>query len=174
MRPEDAVDAALKLAERNDAGAVDQKKLIEAVAELIDFDADGERRQKAQRAVNRRRKPGSTAALGQLAIPGLGSYAYEPDRLVADNAGHLVEQDRALVDFKQAEADRARDNARRQQVTADRKTSESEGHAIWVIAQIQAGRPMKELTFGAYIRDTEVWSPEPAPIESDSPEEIDE
>lgn len=174
MRPEDAIDAALKLAERDGNGAVDQKKLIDAVAELIEFDADDERRQKAHRAVARRRKPGSTAAVGQLAIPGLGSYAYEPHRLVADDNGHVVEQDRALVAFKQAEAERARDNARRQQVTADRKTSESEGHAIWAIEQLQRGRPMRELTFGAYIREAEVWSPEAAPAEADNQEEIDE
>ena len=169
MKEHEAVDAALRQLKRNEDGSVDEKKLIHLVAELIDFDADAERRNKAVRAVTRCRRPGFSEPAGQLIIPGLGpAYAYEPNRLIKDGEGRVIEQRKARPEYKQAEAQRARESARRQQVWADRKTQESELYARWAIEQLRRRRPGKDITFDTFVREAGLWAaeaaePEPGP-----------
>ena len=165
-----AVENALATLERNDDGSVDEKALIEAVAELIDFDADAERMRRAKAAVNRLRRPGSTAPAGQLTFPTLLPYAYEPRRLIADNDGHVVEQAEARPEFKRAEAERARNNARRASEWANRKTGESEAYAAWAIEQFRKRRKASEVTFDNFVRESGVWSDSEAEPEPDGGE----
>lgn len=167
MKTEDAVDQALDTVPRNEDGSVDEKKLIDEIAELIDFDAEQERRNKATRALDRRKKPGSSQPNGQIMIPGFSAYGYEPDRLVADNEGRIVEQAKARPSYKEAEAARAREAARRQQVWADRKTEESARFADWALQQLQAGRDIASIIFDAFVRATDLWGPGDGPTEPD-------
>lgn len=157
MKEDEAVDAALRNAARNEDGSVDEKALIDDVAALLDFDEDQERRNKATRAIKRRRSPGHSTPDGQIAIPGMEPYAYEPNRLVADNEGHVVEQAKCRPHFKRAEAERARDKAIRQAVWANRKTQESESFAGWSLDQAVNGRPASELTFGSFVLGAGFW-----------------
>lgn len=170
MTEEEAFQEALTTVERNDLGDVDEKKLIDEVARLLEFDESAERHAKAARVVKRHRRPGQTEPSGQLALPGIEPYAWEPERLVADNEGHVIEQAKAPVSFKHAEAERARANARRQQDHADRKTREHEGFAAWLIDEATRGRPIKGLGFGDYVHEAELWrdeeaGPEPGAVE---------
>jgi hypothetical protein len=167
MKENEAVDAALQVIERNDDGGVDEKALIDEVARLIDFDEEQERRGKATRAVRRRRSPRATEPDGKLALFGLEEYGYEPRRLIADNDGHVVEKDKARPEYKRAEAQRAREVARRQAVWAERKTAENEAYAAWALEQLAKRRKGKDITFGTFVRETGVWSPGLAEPESD-------
>jgi hypothetical protein len=162
MTEEEAFDAVLASLPRNDDGSVDEKSLIDGIAELIDFDEATERRNKAVATVKRQRKPGTTAPEGQLVLPGIEPYAYEPERLVADNAGHVIEQKKAPVTFKQAEAERARANADRQSGAANRKEKEAREYARWVIEQATEGRDIRGLGFDDFIHDAGLWRPGPA------------
>jgi hypothetical protein len=167
---EEAVWAALNGIEPNDDGSVDTKVLIDRVAELLDFDETAERRNKATRAVNRMRKPNTTPPDGVLCLPGMEPYAYEPERLVADNEGHIIKQSKARPHHKQAEAERAREVARRQSAWAHRKTTEAERYAQWAIQQLTAGRRATDITFDTFVREAALWSPgsadpEPGPSE---------
>lgn len=170
MNDAQAVESALAALDRNDDGSVDEKSLIEAVAELIDFDADAEKMRRAKAAVHRLRRPGSTAPAGQLTFPALLPYSYEPARLIADNEGHVVEQAAARPEFKRAEAERARLNARRASEWANRKTGESEAYAAWAIEQLLRGRGLHEVTFDNFVRESGVWSDGEAEVESDGGE----
>jgi hypothetical protein len=167
VKPEDAVDQALRTIKRNEDGSADEKKLIDEIVELLDFDEQQERRNKATRALNQRKKPGASEPDGQITIPGLGTYGYEPDRLVADNDDHIVEQAKARPNFKEAEAARARKNARRQQIWADRKTEESALYAEWSLKELASGRDLAEITFDAFVRDADLWGPGDGPTEPD-------
>lgn len=173
MKESDAVDAALAKLKRNDDDSVDEKKLIDEVAALLDFDEETERHNKASRAVARRRKPGSSDPAGQLTFEGMVPYGYEPRRLILDNEGHIVEQEKARPEFKRAEAERARKAANRAQVWANRKTAENEAYAAWAIKSLRSRRRASEITFDTFVRETGIWSadpadPEPGPDDTDS------
>lgn len=167
MKEDEAVDAALEELPRNDDGGIDEKALIDAVAELIDFNEQQERINKATRAVKRRRKPGSSPPEGQICLPGMEPYGYEPERLVADNEGHVVEQRTCRPNYKRAEAERSRNVARRHQIWASRKTEESEAYAAWTIEQLASGRRHGEITFDAFLHETGYWKDGEAPVEID-------
>jgi len=174
VKASEAVDAALQKVERTDDGGADIKAIIDLIVEEIEFDETKARRQKAVQAFKARCKPGSTEPEGQLILPGLEPYGYEPQRLIADNEGHVIEQARAKPYYKNAEAARARDNARKATVWADRKTNESAGYSDWTIEQLGTGRPIDEITFDVFVRETGIWSPgvaatEPSPDDNTFP-----
>jgi len=129
------------------------KKLL---IEVIDLDEEADRR--ATTIIDGECKPGSTKATGQLRLPTLEYYDYEPNRLVMNDNGDIIEQDRAPVDFKFAEARRARKHVSEALEWADRKDEEASGHATWVIEQQKNGRT-KKLTFGDYIRESGLFQP---------------
>jgi hypothetical protein len=167
MKAEEAVDRALSTVPRNPDGSADEKTLIDEIMALLDFDPEQELRNKATRALDRRKKPGASEPDGQITIPGLGTYGYEPDRLVADNDDHVVEQAKARPNFKEAEAARARKNARQQQIWADRKTEESALFAEWSLKELAAGRDLAKITFDPFVRETGLWDPGDGPTEPD-------
>lgn len=158
MKDGEAYEKALQDVERDPNGGIDEKKLIDILVEFLDFDVD-EKRKKAERIIHGRRKPGSTQPHGQLTIPGFDAYAYEPNRLIADNDGHVIEQFKAPVTYKQAQATRTRVTARRWADSADRAQEEATGFSNWVIAGLESGRKAADLTFSHFIRATDIWSP---------------
>jgi hypothetical protein len=168
---QEAVEKALAELPRNADGSIDEKDLIDRVAELLDFDEDTERHAKAVRAVARRRRPGSSEPDGQIALPGLEPYAYEPARLIADNEGRVIEQAQARPAYKAAEASRAENNARRARLWADRKTMEHRDYAQWTIEQLEAGRDPREITYDAFVREAGIWRDGPAAPEQGPGEE---
>ena len=97
------------------------------------------------------------------------TYPYEPDRLISDGEGHIIEQHRTLPSYKRAEVQRARvaarrahargdsPAARRAQAWADQCTAEYEAHAAWASERELAGDT--DITFGRFVRDTGVWTP---------------
>lgn len=158
MNEHDAVIAALRSLARAENGSVDEKTLVDEVAKLIDFDPDAERRHKATRVIRRHKMPGFGESEGQLTLPGMAPYAYEPSRLIADSEGHVVEQANAWPEFKRAEAERARNAARKQQAWADRKTQENEAFAAWALEESLAGRRQADINFGVFVEETGMWS----------------
>lgn len=171
MNEHEAVIAALRGLARAEDGSVDEKMLIDTVAQLIDFDSDAELRHKATRVVRRHKMPGFGESEGQLTLPGLAPYAYEPGRLIADSDGHVVEQANAWPEFKRAEAERARVAARKQQAWADRKTLENEAFTAWALRKSLAGHDQRDIIFGTFVEETGVWSagsaqPEAGPDEA--------
>jgi hypothetical protein len=158
-------------AERNTAGDVVERSLVELVAHAIDFDAEKERLGKAQRIVAHRKRPGQTEPEGKVVIPGLEPYAYEPHRLVADDEGNLVENQHARTVHKQAEARRARDAAVRATSRAVREEIEAEQITEWTEAEQAKGRDQRALTWDACLRETSLWKDEEA--ESSDDEDAD-
>lgn len=167
MKDNDAYQKALQDTERDTEGGIDEKTLIDDIAELVDFDEAEERHKKATRIVRAQRKPGSTDPDGQISLPGFEDYAYEPERLIADDDGHVIEQAKAPVKYKQAQAERTRDTARRWGESADRAQKESADFASWVIEGFKAGRKPADLIFDHFVRETGMWSKGDAPPESE-------
>lgn len=149
MNGEHAYRFGLANARRNPDGTIIESSLVDIVAHAIDFDPDKERLGLAQRIVSRRKKPGQTAPAGKVTLPGLGLREYEPDRLVADDDGNLIENSRATVQHKKAEARRSSANADRANERADQDRSEAALIETWAAEQQRAGRDERELTFGA-------------------------
>lgn len=80
---------------------------------------------------------------------------YEPDRLIRDNHGNAIEQDKAPHSYKRDESERAAKHAHEAIAWADRKRKEFEGFSSWVIEQQRNGRT-KKLTFGDYVRESQL------------------
>lgn len=130
--------------------------LEQALARLIEVDPDKEKLRKAKEIIANQKKHGGidpvTAA--QLSLPLGDSYAYEPDRLISDDTGRIIENCKATIRFKQADARRAREKVAEQQVWASRKTEESEIFSSWATEQALKGRPALDLTWGNCIAET--------------------
>ena len=157
MRSDAAYEYAWQHAARNDDGSIVEDSLIELVADSVDFDEAKERRGLAQRIVARRKRPGQTAAEGAVVFPGMEPYAYEPHRLIADDAGNLIENRDAKVRFKAAEATRAQQAAQRAMERAAQEQRESGFFATWVAEQLEAGRDKSEITWDTCVRETGLW-----------------
>ena len=168
---ESAYERALRLVARNEDGGFDEKVFLELLASLMTVDLETEKWNKAKRLLQSHSTPGKTEADGQLSLPGLGTYAYEPERLIRDDTGHAIEQRAALPDYKAAEAARAERNADNAQRWARRKTLEARQHAQWALEELAAGRRQyKDAVFGTWVHDADIWSPGDAEPE-EGPEE---
>lgn len=153
MNGEQAYRFALANAERNADGSAVEESLVEIVKNVIDFDADKELLGYARRVVSRRKKPGSTAPAGKVALPGLGLREYEPERLVADDEGNVIENARATSNHKRAEARRSALNADRAKERAEQDQIEADLIQTWAAGQQRDGRDPRELTFGACVAE---------------------
>lgn len=154
MNGEQAYRFALANAARDADGNVVEKSLVEIVAHAIDFDPDKERLGLAQRIVSSRKKPGQTAPAGKVCLPGLEAYAWEPDRLISDGAGNLIENWRANVDHKRAEAARSRMAYERAVERAEQDRAEARLITEWSAAEHAKGRDPHELIWGTCIRES--------------------
>lgn len=139
---------------RDAAGNVDEKSLVEIVSRAVDFDEEKERLGVAQRIVSARKKPGMTAPAGKVCLPGLESYAYEPDRLIADGEGNVIENWRATEKHKKAEAFRSQLAMERAQDRAAQDEAEAHLIAEWATAERERGRDPHELIWGTCVRES--------------------
>lgn len=153
MNGEQAYRFALANAPRNTDGMVREDVLVEMVARAVDFDPEKERLGLAQRIVSRRKRPGQTEPAGKVCIPGLEAYEFEPDRLIADEDGNVVENSRALESHKKAEARRATLAAERADDRARREQREADELTAWSAAESAKGRDPRTLTFEAFLRE---------------------
>lgn len=154
MNGEQAYRFALANAPRDAGGNVDEKALVEIVAHAVDFDEDKERLGLAQRIVSSRKRPGQTAPVGKVCLPGLETYAWEPDRLIADGKGNVIENWRATVDHKKAEAARSRMAVERANERAHQDRVEAELIGEWSAAEQEQGRDPHELIWGTCVRES--------------------
>ncbi len=171
MKPEEAKAYAWQHADRNPDGSVVEKSLVEVLASVIDFDEEKERIGHAQRMIARDKRPGQTAAEGAVCFPGLEPYGYEPRRLVADDDGNLIENERARMKFKAAEAQRAQEAAEKATSRASREQREHAHFSAWADEQYAAGRDPAEITWDTCVRETGLWKDADANGPSDEDDE---
>lgn len=171
MKGDEAVRKALAELDRIEDGGINDADLLDRVSELIDFDPTAERRGKARRAIDKLKKPGSTEREGQLKLPGFEPYGYEPERLIDDGQGHVIEQAIARPKYKAAEVARAQRNLDNVAAWLSRKSAEHLAFTAWAIEQLGAGRPPEQVIFDNFVREAKVWSPAPAPTEPDDDSE---
>jgi hypothetical protein len=127
--------------------------LENALADLIEVDVAKERRRRAKEIISGRAKSGATDPAGQLTLPGLDKYFYEPERLVRDDVGHVVENRHSTPNYKLAEARRARDHLQEAHVRSNQKSAEAELFAAWAMDQMTKGRPLLDLTWETCITE---------------------
>ncbi len=153
MNGDQAYRFALANATRDANGNVDEKSLVDMVAHAVDFDPDKERLGLAQRIVSSRKRPGQTAPAGKVCLPGLEPYGYEPDRLIADGGGNVIENWRAGEKHKRAEALRSELAFERARDRADQDTTEADLIGEWTAAEQAKGRDPHQLIWGTYLRE---------------------
>jgi len=149
---------AAQQTKRQNNGHFHEDDLLANLASLIIIDPAEERMRRAKAIIDNLTKPGGTEPTGQLHLPGFDFYDYEPERLVRDDNGNVIEQDRALYRFKIIEAKRARKHAHEANQWAERKAEESEAFTLWVMARRDEGRTTN-LTFGDFVRESKLFTP---------------
>lgn len=154
MNGDRAYELAYQQAERTTDGDVVGESLVRLVAELADFDPDEQRMNHARRIVARRKRPGQTVPDGVVAIPGLEKFAYEPHRLIADDAGNVIENRHAKTRHKLAEARRAREAAKAADERADQAAREAAHLGEWTEAEKLRGREPEALVWDTCVRET--------------------
>jgi hypothetical protein len=164
---------------RDKRRTADNAALVKAVAaRLPTLDPDAEQIKKAKRAINACTRPNKTQLDGQLALPFMQPYGYEPFRLVRNFDGtRLIENNKALHDMKSADTQRSLMNVRRVQVHYDRKDAESKLLSAWTIEQLEKGRDPLELTWETCITEKGLrrsGSPEPEPADDLDDEDEDD
>jgi hypothetical protein len=82
------------------------------------------------------------------------TYSYDPERLIKDSVGNIIEEKDAPFDFKVAEMARSGENLHRASTWHTRKTRQVAHFQEWMAKQIEAGRPLRELTWGNCIKET--------------------
>lgn len=174
MNTSDAYEYAWRHASRNPDGSIIEGNLVRLVAEHIDYDVDRAKLGLAQRIVARRKRPGQTASDGQVCFPGMELYGYEPQRLLADDAGNVIENKHARVKFKAAEAKRAQQDVVQAADRAAREQNELGHFSVWAADELAAGRPQSEVTWDTCVRETGLWKDVPPTadesVESDQDE----
>jgi hypothetical protein len=149
------IDHAKANTRRNKDGSFVEDELIASLAAIVPFDVDQERLNKARLIISNGKRPGATKPDGQLILPGFNSsYDYEPDRLVSDDLGNIIENHRAAPRFKSAEVTRAQDNVERAVEQLRRKSAENTHFQNWALEQALAGRPVLDLTWGNCVAET--------------------
>ena len=139
MMSEEEFYAILDGLPKNLDGSVDEKSLIDAVAEKIVVDETSLRIKEATATARYFRRDGKTQADGAIVIPGLEAFAYEKRRLVKDNDSSVIELQEALPKYLFAESRRKRKNATAASRKAERAQSLAEMFGEWAQDQ-EAGR----------------------------------
>jgi hypothetical protein len=151
---EKAYEHAYKYAPRTPDGDVIEESLVKLVAAFVDFDIEEQKLNLARRIVARRKRPGQTTPDGVVALPGMEKFAYEPRRLIADDAGHVIENRHAQARHKLAEARRAREAAQSAEDRADQAAREAKHIDEWTESQKQQGREPAALVWDTCLRET--------------------
>lgn len=155
------ISAAKGNTTRAENGSFNEEELIANLAAIIPFDVDKERRRKAHSIIARSKRPGATKSNGQLLLPGFNkSRDFEPDRMVSDDLGNIIECARALPEFKSAAVGRAQVNVDRAVEELRALTAEMRIHQEWALEQALLGRPALQLTWGNCIAERGLHHPD--------------
>jgi hypothetical protein len=156
----ETIARAKAMMEPNPDGGYNEDVLLDKLVEIIPFDVDKARRKQAQAMLDAVARPGGTEPSGQIVLPGFDAFDYEPSRHIRDNSRNLYEADVAPLNAVMAESTRARDHANASLHWSNIKATEAELFAAWVVEQLTVGRPARELTWGAFIREAGIWRPD--------------
>jgi hypothetical protein len=154
------VEEALASCPKNPDGSVDWRVLREHVKKLIKIDAESALNEKADRLIKRNTKPGGTQAKGQLTLPGIEPYPYEPNRLIKgpakdDGEEPVIIQDEAPQKFKVSQFDREMDNMRKVLKRISYTSAEVKGFNDYLESERKSGNnEWASITFGDYLRKT--------------------
>lgn len=152
------LSAVLAKVKRLRDGGVDEQTLIETLAKEIIIDVAEEKIRRAKDLIDRQTKPNSTEPLGQLELPGISQpYPYEPERLIRDDLGKIIEQRRATPPYKRAEAQRASKHAEEAAFHSRIKNEEAGQFSQWAIEQIKKGRK-QGIVWQNFIIETKIWN----------------
>jgi hypothetical protein len=148
------LDRAKELTPRNKDNGFDEDKLIGTLKSLILIDIDYEKERRAKEIINVACKPGSSEPDGQLFLPGLKEYDYEPSRLIRDDNGHIIENALARLSYKQAQLRRSKENLDKAAMRHAQNVEETKLFTEWLRAKDLAGLSTIDLTWGDFVKET--------------------
>lgn len=153
---------AKEMTKPNEDGGYDEEKVCENLIKILPFDVEKARRKQAQLLINSLTRPGGTNPNGQITLPGLDVFDYEPNRLIRDGSGNIYEWGTSPLHAIMAEANRAREHASAANYWSNIKAVEVEVFTAWVVDQMEKGRERKDLTWGNCIKEAGFWRPDAA------------
>jgi hypothetical protein len=151
MKSNPLLDEALAKVKRLKDNGANEEDLIAVLIDAIVIDVAEEKRRRAKEIIDRGTKPKGSPPHGQLALPGIDPYPWEPKRLIRDDKGRIIEQENATLPYKTAETQRSGKHVEEAVRWNIRRTTETGLYAEWVVAQITKGRKKREITFGNFV-----------------------
>ena len=110
-------------------------------------------RREAKKIIGAQQRPDQTDPDGQLELPGISRYPYEPDRLIISSDGQRgIENSRSSFDYKKAQLTREDINIQRAQTQRNRTAKEVEIFEIWRNNEARKGADPLTLTWGECIK----------------------
>lgn len=152
------LEKAKLLTSRQKDGGFIRDDLLVALKSLIIIDVEAAKDREARAIFDQETRKGTTDVTGNLWLDGMNPYGYEPDRLVQDDDGHVIEQDKALISYKFAEDRRSAKHVKEVVEWNHRTHTETLLFGQWVFEQQQKGR-FEDLTFGNFVRETGLFRP---------------
>jgi hypothetical protein len=146
----DRYNEALEKVIRAPDKSFDTDKLREALIVVLRPYRDYEKmlRREAKKIIGAQQRPEQTDPDGQLELPGIARYRYEPDRLIISSDGRRgIENSRSSFDYKQAQLDREDENIKRAQIQRNRTSKEVEIFKIWRDNELRKGTDPTTLTW---------------------------
>lgn len=162
MINDETFDKVLASIDRNDDGSVDEKKLLDALAEEVTIDLAAVRQREARQALDRRRRDGGTRAEGTLLLPFEDPSPWEPKKLVLSEDGAVIELEKAPPAYLFDSARRKRKNANAATHKANRAQTQAEEFGKWALTQDPTLHK-----FGVFIKTVNAWSPDEAEQDED-------
>lgn len=156
------VEQASRGLPRNPDGSIVEIELRQAVARIVREKLDPDKMAERQAAAiiesctkqdGEDDEEGDGSAALQLELFG-ESYSYNPQRLIKDSHGNIIEEDRATLAFVLAELARSSDHMRRATMWNSRKARKAEHFQRWMQQEMAKGRSSLELTWGNCARET--------------------
>jgi hypothetical protein len=156
------IDQAKRRCKRKENDAFSESDLQREVASIIraDLDLDTEAYRRAAKIIEQETKQigeddedDDNPAQLKLSIAG-EKYSYDPERLVKNNTGDIIEWDRAPLSFLMADLSRSSVNLSRVTKWNNRKVQQVTLFQTWIEEQRAKGRKEVELTWGNCVRAT--------------------
>jgi hypothetical protein len=155
-------------------GKFKESEILTKLLDLVDVDIEAAKLRKARAVLDFLARPESESDNENpqptqlvLQFSDGDRYPFSPRRVIRDSSGGIIEAERALLEDKRCDLERANENLGRVTLWRNRKLREVQIHETWVSAQPET-RPPLQLTWGNCVRETHlliepVKQPEPQP-----------
>lgn len=135
-------------------GSYDEKQLTATLVSLLpEPDIDSIKEREAKEILDQEAKAGNTPSSGQMVFEGFPPRDYEPERMIRDDDGHIIENRHSTPHFKGAHLRRSQKKHAEHGAQLDFDTAEYMAFTEWRSEQLFLGR-RERLEFQDFLEES--------------------